>query len=288
MKLNTLFNQERPVFSLEIFPPKKTAGMAGMTDMIAELCTVKTDFISVTYGAGASRTDNKTAEIASSIKGLGVESMAHLTCVNSEKSTVLDVIDRLKQEGIENILALRGDINADAPVHDDFIYASDLVKVINQNGDFNIAGACYPEGHYQNKNLSEDITNLKYKIDAGVTHLITQLFFDNSSFYKFMAECRSQNIIVPVQAGIMPITASRQISRTVALSGASLPPEFTKMINKYNGLDEDLFEAGIEYASAQIIDLIQNGVDGIHLYAMNNPTVVKRIYQNIKPYLGGA
>ncbi len=285
MKINKLFEQKKTVFSLEIFPPKKTDGLEKIYNSLNDLTKVNPDFISVTYGAGASEVGNVTCEIAKKIKKMNIEPLAHLTCVNSTKDKVLQVVKDLKANDIENILALRGDINPNISKCTDFKYASDLIKLIKEQGDFNIVGACYPEKHYQNETLEIEIEKLHYKVDAGATHLITQLFFDNKLFYKFIDKARQGGINVPVATGIMPIVATRQIERTVALSGASLPPEFTQMINQYAGDEQGLFEAGIEYATKQIIDLINNGVQGVHIYTMNNPVVSAKIYQNIKNYL---
>ena len=232
--------------------------------------------------------DNSTCEIASNIKkNHGIEGVAHLTCVNSSREDVKEMIGRFRQADIKNVLALRGDIVPDQPRKYDFAHANELAIEIQRkcNDDLDILGACYPEGHYESKSLDEDIHNLKYKIGAGANVLITQLFFDNKCFYEFLGKARQMGIKVPISAGIMPIVNSRQIERTVALSGASLPPEFTKMISTYEHDPEGLFEAGIKYAVDQIRDLIKNGVDGIHLYTMNNPKVALRVYEEIKDLL---
>lgn len=232
--------------------------------------------------------DNSTCEIASNIKKkYGIETVAHLTCVNSSREDVKEMIGRFQEADIKNVLALRGDIVPDQEIKKDFEHSNELAIEIQRkcNDDIDILGACYPEGHYESRSLDEDIQNLKYKIGAGVKALITQLFFDNQLFYEFMGKARMLGIKVPVSAGIMPIVNSRQIERTVALSGASLPHEFTKMIGLYENDPERLFDAGIEYAVNQIRDLITNGVDGIHLYIMNNPKVALRIYDEIKDLL---
>jgi methylenetetrahydrofolate reductase (NADPH) len=207
--------------------------------------------------------------------------------VNSSREDVKEMIGRFQAADIQNVLALRGDIVPDEVIKKDFEHANELAIEIQRkcNDDIEILGACYPEGHYESKSLDEDIQNLKYKIGAGVKVLITQLFFDNQLFYEFVGKARMLGIKVPISAGIMPIVNSRQIERTVALSGASLPPEFTKMIGRYEHDPEGLFEAGIEYAVAQIRDLIKNGVDGIHLYTMNNPKVALAVYDKIKDLL---
>lgn len=288
MRIPELFEQKKPVFSLEIFPPKKKANIETIYDTVKELAICKPDFISVTYGAGGNMADNSTCEIASTIKKkYGIEAVAHLTCVNSSREDVKEMIGRFQAADIRNVLALRGDIMPDQIVKKDFEHANELAIEIQRkcNDDLEILGACYPEGHYESKSLDEDIQNLKYKIGAGVKVLITQLFFDNQLFYEFVGKARMLGIKVPISAGIMPIVNSRQIERTVALSGASLPAEFTKMIGRYEHDPEGLFDAGIEYAVNQIRDLIKNGVDGIHLYTMNNPKVALRVYEEIKDLL---
>lgn len=288
MKIPQLFDQKKPVFSLEIFPPKKKANLETIYSTVEKLAVCKPDFISVTYGAGGNLADNATCEIASNIKkNYGIEAVAHLTCVNSSQEDVKEMIDRLYTADIENILALRGDIVPDQPMKHDFAHANELAIEIQRKcrDDLEILGACYPEGHYESKSLDEDIHNLKYKIGAGVKVLITQLFFDNQLFYEFLGKARQMGVSVPISAGIMPIVNSKQIERTVALSGASLPPEFTKMISAYEHDPDGLFEAGIRYAAGQIRDLIKNGVDGIHLYTMNNPQVALRVHEAIRDLL---
>ena len=288
MKIPELFEQKKPVFSLEIFPPKKKANIDTIYDTVAKLAECNPDFISVTYGAGGNLADNSTCEIASNIKKkYGIETAAHLTCVNSTREDVKEMIGRFQAADIRNVLALRGDIVPDQEIKKDFEHANELAIEIQRkcNDDIEILGACYPEGHYESRSLDEDIHNLKYKIGAGVKALITQLFFDNQLFYEFIGKARMMGIRVPISAGIMPIVNSRQIERTVALSGARLPHEFTKMIGLYENDPEGLFDAGIEYAVNQIRDLITNGVDGIHLYIMNNPEVARRVYEDIKDLL---
>lgn len=288
MKIPELYDKKKPVFSLEIFPPKRKVNVDTIYDTVEKLIDCNPDFISVTYGAGGNMADNSTCEIASNIKkNYGVETVAHLTCVNSTRDDVKKMIGRFAEADIENVLALRGDIVDENTVKKDFKHANELAIEVQRkcNDDLEILGACYPEGHYESKSLDEDIQNLKYKIGAGVKVLITQLFFDNQLFYEFIGKARMLGIKVPVSAGIMPIVNSRQIERTVALSGASLPHDFTKMIGLYENDLEGLYEAGINYAVNQIRDLINNGVDGIHLYTMNNPNVALKVYDKIKDLL---
>lgn len=288
MKIPELYNKKKPVFSLEIFPPKRKSGIDKIYETVEKMIVCRPDFISVTYGAGGNIADNATCEIASNIKKrYGIETVAHLTCVNSTKEDVKEMIERFASADIENVLALRGDIVPDEEIKHEFAHANELAIEVQRkcNDNLEILGACYPEGHYESKSLDEDIQNLKYKIGAGVKVLITQLFFDNQCFYGFLGKARQMGINVPISAGIMPIVNSRQIEKTVTLSGASLPHEFTKMVSLYEHEPEKLFEAGIEYAVYQIRDLITNGADGIHLYIMNNSEVALRIYDKIKDLL---
>ncbi len=287
MKLASIFEQKETVFSFEIFPPKKTSSIDTIYNTLEELKNLKPDFISVTYGAGGLEAGNsKTCEIASVIKHkYNIEPIAHLTCVNSKKEQVLAELQALKNNGIENILALRGDIVPDIPRCEDFKYASDLISFVKENGDFDIAAACYPEGHPSAESFAADIKHLKNKVDCGASHLISQLFFDNNSFYDFMEKCEIADIKVPIEAGIMPVTNKAQIERMVSLCGASLPAKFTKVMQKFGDNPEALRDAGIAYAIDQIVDLISQGVDGIHLYTMNNPYVARRISEAISSLL---
>ena len=284
MKIAQLFNDERTVFSFEVFPPKRDHAIDTIYETLDELQDLKPDFISVTYGASGSLADNSTCEIASAIKHrYGIESAAHLTCVNSTKEEVTEVLRRLHENEIENILALRGDIVPDVPRKNDFKYASELVSFIKETDyDFGISGACYPEGHQNSRNQVDDILNMKKKVDAGAEHLISQLFFDNNLFYDFVEKARIAGINVPIEAGIMPVVNKKQIERMVSLCGASLPSKFTKMMSRYEHKPEAMRDAGIAYAVNQIVDLVSQGVDGIHLYTMNNPYIARRISESVK------
>ena len=286
MKVSELFKREKTVFSSEVFPPKKTSSIESVYNTLEDLCNCNPDFISVTYGAGGSAAGNKTCEIASVLKNkYNMEAAAHLTCVYSSKEDIDAELLKLKENGIENILALRGDINPDYERKYDFMYASDLVKYINEHGDFDVFGACYPEGHMEAENIIEDIKNLKIKTDAGVSHLVTQLFFDNDLFYRFRDMTEIAGINVPIEAGIMPVTNKSQIEKMVSMCGASLPSKFSKVMQKYENNPEALRDAGIAYAVDQIVDLLSNGVDGIHLYTMNNPYVARKITDAVKNLL---
>lgn len=288
MNISDLFHSKKTVFSLEVFPPKKTSSEETIFNTLYDLRHLPVNFISVTYGAGGSTLQkNKTCEIASLIKKeYDIEALSHLTCISSSKEDIIEMMQKLKKNNITNIMALRGDINPDVPPKTDFKYASDLVSFIKTYDDsFNVVGACYPEGHGESPNLDTDIGNLKIKVQAGVGHLITQLFFDNQFFYAFMEKAIAAGINVPIQAGIMPIINLAQIEKTVSMCGASLPPKFSHIINKYANDPQSLKEAGLEYAIEQIIDLIEQGVAGIHLYTMNNTEMAKRVYDSIKNLL---
>lgn len=284
MKIAQLFNEERSVFSFEVFPPKRDHAIDTIYETLDELQDLKPDFISVTYGASGSLADNSTCEIASAIKHrYGIESAAHLTCVNSTREEVTEVLRRLHENEIENILALRGDIVPDVPRKNDFKHASDLITFIKDTDyDFGISGACYPEAHQDSRNQVDDILNLKKKVDAGAEHLISQLFFDNNLFYDFVEKARIAGINVPIEAGIMPVVNKKQIERMVSLCGASLPSKFTKMMSRYERKPEAMRDAGIAYAVNQIVDLVSQGVDGVHLYTMNNPYIARRISESVK------
>ncbi len=282
MKIAEMFGKGKTILSFEVFPPKKTSSIETVYNTIEQLTDLKPAYISVTYGAGGNLANNSTCEIASAIKNkYNTEAMAHVTCVNCTKSDLETILGRFNEAGIENILALRGDINPDIPPKTDFRYASELVTFIKEHGDFGISGACYPEVHAEAPDMITDILNLKKKVDAGAQTLVTQLFFENSAFYDFRDKARIAGINVPISAGIMPVTNKSQIERMVTMCGASLPQKFTKMIQKYEFNQEALIDAGIAYAADQIVDLISNGVEGIHLYTMNNPYVARKITEII-------
>lgn len=283
MKIASLFNEKKPVLSFEIFPPKKESTLKNIDGTLAELSQLNPDFISVTFGAGGTLANNATVQLAKKMKSeYGIEPVAHLTCLNFTKNEIDDILNQLEENQIENILALRGDINPDIEPKNDFHYASDLVAYVKSNSKMGIAGACYPEKHLDSKNLDEDIINLKKKVDAGAEHLISQLFFDNELFYSFREKARNAGIMVPIEAGIIPVTNKKQIERMVSMCGASLPAKFMKVLDKYEDRPEALLDAGIAYAVNQIVDLIANDVDGIHIYTMNNPVIAKKICEAVK------
>lgn len=285
MRTSEIF-KNKTVLSLEIFPPQRTASIDIIYHTLDDLKGLNPDFISVTYGAGGSENNHATLEIASAIKNkYGIESVAHLPCININKEEVLNMLEGLKKAGVENILALRGDVNPEFPPKPDFRYASDLISFIKQNGDFNIIGACYPEGHNECQSLVDDIRNLKTKVDAGTDQLITQLFFDNSYFYAFRERAFIAGINVPIEAGIMPVVNKKQIERMVSLCGVKLPKKFITMMERYENNPVAMRDAGIAYAVDQIVDLMSQGVDGIHLYTMNNSYIAQKIYAAIRTLL---
>lgn len=280
MKVRDIF-REKTVFSFEVFPPKKTSTVDVIYQTLDELSGLKPDFISVTFGAGGSGNSFFALDIASRIKESGLTPVLHLPCINFTRAEIDSTLDEAKKRGIENILALRGDINPDIPPVKDFEHASDLITYLRGKGDFDIAGACYPECHPDAETLEEDIGNLKKKVDAGADHLITQLFFDNDSFYDFREKVAAAGIDVPIEAGIMPVVNKNQIERMVTTCGASLPRKFVKIMQRYEHNPEALRDAGIAYAINQIVDLAASGVDGIHLYTMNNAYVARKISEAV-------
>lgn len=273
---------------MEVFPPKKTSNIETVFQTLDELKDLKPDFISVTYGAGGSANCGNTLEIAKRIKNVcGVESVVHLPCVNLTKAQAEEVLTQFKDAGVKNILALRGDKTEGVEPANEFTYASDLISFIkdfnNKTGaDFEIYGACYPELHPESSDLFQDINALKAKEDAGANHFLSQLFFDNEKFYRFQERARLAGVKSPLEAGIMPATNRKSIERMVSLTNAELPHKFTKMMEKYEDSPEAIRDAGIAYAIDQIVDLVTNGVDGIHLYTMNNPYVARRINEAVR------
>lgn len=283
MKIKERLQENKVHISFEVFPPKTDAGFESVMGAVEKIAALKPSYISVTYGAGGGTSKN-TVKIASHIKkDLGVPSLAHLTCASSTREEVHAVIDRLKEEGIENILALRGDIPKDAsfPIPGQYHYASELIRDIKEQGDFCIGAACYPEGHVESASKDEDILHLKEKVDCGVDFLTTQMFFDNSILYNFLYRIREKGITVPVLPGIMPVTNGKQIARICSLSGTVLPQRFLAVVDKFGDNPAAMQQAGIAYATDQIIDLIANGIQNIHIYSMNKPEVAAAIMANL-------
>ncbi|MDD7793017.1 methylenetetrahydrofolate reductase [NAD(P)H] [Clostridium sp. 'White wine YQ'] len=282
MFIKDIFESRKVVYSFEIFPPKTTSSLETIYTTLENLGELKPDFISVTYGAGGSTVDNKTTQLSSLIKNkYGIEALAHLTCIGSTKEDINNILNDLKKNNINNILALRGDIPIGQTNNGEFSYAYELVNHIKDQGDFGVSAACYPEGHIECRNLELDIERLKQKVDNGAEHLVSQLFFNNEIFYNFLDRADKEGINVPIEAGIMPVVNKKQIERISSLCGAQLPAKFLRMMDKYEHNPEALRDAGIAYAVEQIVDLLSSGVRGIHLYTMNNPLVARRITENI-------
>ena len=283
MSIIELF-ENKTVFSFEVFPPKKESGVETIYSTLKDLKELNPDFISVTYGAGGSGTNGvSTADLCSLIKNeYGIETIAHLSCLYNTKESVDKILEELKANDVKNILALRGDVNPDVEIKDDFKYASDLVEYIkSKDMGFDITGACDPEVHQEAEDLHTDVLNLKKKVDAGASHLISQLFFDNNSFYEFMDEARGVGIDVPVEAGIMPVTTKSQIERMVSMCGASIPAKLSKLLQRFGDDKMAMRDAGISYAIDQIMDLVANGVDGVHIYTMNDAYVARKITEAV-------
>ncbi|QAA34053.1 methylenetetrahydrofolate reductase [NAD(P)H] [Clostridium manihotivorum] len=282
MFIKDLFKQKRLVYSFEIFPPKLTSPIDTVYKTIEELAILNPDYISVTYGAGGSVNNNRTCELSSLVKNkYGIEALAHLTCINSDEEKITKIVDSLNKNNVKNILALRGDVNGEQNLEDSYKYAYQLIEYLKERGNVCLGAACYPEGHIQSDNIDKDIMHLKNKVDAGADFLISQLFFDNSLYYNFLDKAYKKGINVPIQAGIMPVTNKKQIERIASLSGAYLPEKFIKIMDKYEYNPEALRDAGIAYATEQIVDLVSSGVNGIHLYTMNNPYIANKITTSI-------
>ncbi len=288
MKLRDIIGKEKVTLSFEVFPPKTHTNYQSVFDAAMEVAAIGPDYMSVTYGAGGSTRDN-TIKIAETIQNkYGVTVIAHLTCVGASTEDVKAYAEQMKAAGIDNVLALRGDRPSDysGEAFTDFHYASELIREIKKSGDFCVGGACYPEGHTEAFNKKEDIENLKKKIDAGCEFLTTQMFFDNNILYNFLYRIREKGITVPVIAGIMPITRANQVKRACELSGCNVPERFRNLVDRFGTDPKAMEQAGIAYATDQIIDLIANGVNNIHLYSMNKPHVAESIKKNISEMIG--
>lgn len=283
MKIRDILKSEEPHISFEVFPPKTDAGYDSVLTATKKIAALKPSFISVTYGAGGGTSKNTVSIATQIMDDFGVTSLAHLTCVSSTKEEVHRVIGQLKENKIENILALRGDIPAESkfPLPSHYRYASELIEDIRKQGDFCIGAACYPEGHVETEHKKDDIKNLKHKVECGVDFLTTQMFFDNNILYNFLYRIREKGITVPVLPGIMPVTNKTQIARIGGLSGTILPERFRAIVDRFGDDPAAMQQAGIAYATDQIIDLIANGVNHIHVYSMNKPEVAGAIMQNL-------
>ena len=291
MKLTELFSSNKLSLSFEVFPPKSDTAFESVKRATEEIAALKPSFMSVTYGAGGG-TSKYTLEIAKNIKArYGVPTLAHLTCVSSTKETVAKKIEDMRQSGIENVMALRGDLTPELETGDrsrwPYRYAVDLIRELKESGaDFCIGGACYPEVHPESTCQKDDIKFLKEKVDAGCSFLTTQMFFDNNLLYNFLYKIREAGITVPVIPGIMPITNGNQVERAIKLSGSFMPQRFKSIVDKFGGDPPAMKQAGIAYATDQIIDLFANGINNVHVYSMNKPEVAAAILANLSDILG--
>ena len=291
MKIIDILNSGKMSMSFEVFPPKTDTAFENVSRATQEIAKLKPSYMSITYGAGGG-TSRYTLDIAENImKDFGVPTLAHLTCVSSSRETVRERIEEMNARGINNVLALRGDIPADMENDDrsdwSYRYAVDLIREIKESGyDFCIGGACYPEIHPESSNQKEDIKHLKEKVDAGCEFLTTQMFFDNNLLYNFLYKIREAGITVPIVAGIMPITNANQVDRAIKLSGSFMPQRFKSLVDKFGSDPLAMKQAGIAYATDQIIDLYANGLTNIHVYSMNKPDVAQKIQANLSDILG--
>ncbi len=282
MKLSELFAQKRPTLSFEVFPPKTDDKYETIKFAAEKIAALKPDYMSVTYGAGGGTSDYTVSVAADILNNYNVTPLAHLTCVSSDKQKITAQLKVLKDNNIENILALRGDIpkNSDNSAGE-YKYAAQLIRDIKSMGDFCIGGACYPETHVESSTSAEDIKYLKEKVDTGCDFLTTQMFFDNNILYSFLYKIREAGITVPVVAGIMPVTNGKQIKRICELSGTYLPQRFKSIVDKFGSDPAAMTQAGVAYATDQIIDLLANGVNAVHVYSMNKPEVAAAIQANL-------
>ncbi|MBP3232842.1 MAG: methylenetetrahydrofolate reductase [NAD(P)H] [Eubacterium sp.] len=283
MKISEIYKNKKRSLSFEIFPPKKDSQLEDIDDTLDVLSELNPDFISVTFGAGGSSNCNRTIELAKKIKyKYGIEPVVHLTCLHYDKTEIREFARVLKKEGIENVLALRGDRNDRVKEKDDFKHSSDLIRFLKPDYDFCFLGACYPECHPESPDRVSELKCLRSKVDAGAEVLISQLFFDNETFFRFNEQCKIADINIPVIPGVMPVINATQIKRMISMCNATFPERFERIIKRYENNKEALFDAGMSYALSQIIDLLVSDIQGIHLYTMNNPAVARRICEGIK------
>lgn len=280
MKIGNLLRDGNVHLSCEVFPPKKFDGIAQASAVAQEIAALRPAFMSVTYGAAGS-TPGHTLAVAKAVAEKDITPLCHLTCVQSTRDHVRQVLSDMKQAGMENVLALRGDLPREGEVCNDFRYASELVEYIHTQGDFCVGAACYPEGHPESGGRIRDVDFLKRKVDAGVDFLTTQMFFDNGILYNFLFRALRAGIDLPVCAGIMPITTTQQVERVVKLSGSIMPPRFIAIADRFAHDPDAMAQAGIAFATEQIIDLVANGVTNIHLYTMNKPWITRAIVNNL-------
>lgn len=287
MKVIDIIKSGKPSLSLEVFPPKTDDKFESVKSVTEEIASLAPSFMSVTYGAGGGTSDF-TVSIAKNIQDkYNVPALAHLSCISSTKERVQSQLKQLKEAGIENILALRGDIPEGMSMdHLDYHYASELIAEIKKIGDFCIGGACYPESHPESESSFEDIKNLKIKEDCGCDFFTTQMFFDNNILYNFLYRAREAGINVPIVAGIMPVTNAKSIKRICAINNSLLPQRFIRIVDKFGSDPDKMMQAGIAYATEQIVDLYANGVNAVHVYTMNKPEVARAIMENISKIIG--
>ena len=281
MKIIDHLKGNKPGVSCELFPPKQGTELANALEIVRTIAEQKPSFISVTYGAGGSNVGQAVA-IAAEVHQCGVPSMAHLTCINADEQRIETVLGQLQEKGIDNILALRGDLPEGVSLENTtYQHASDLAKKIKSFGDFCVGGACYPEGHPESAGLNDDIEKLKIKVDSGVEFLVTQMFFDNDTMYNYMYRLLAHGITVPVVPGVMPVTNAAQIQRICRMSDTKLPPRFRAIVEKYGDDPESMKQAGINYATTQVLELLANGFMDVHIYTMNKPEIIGGILQNL-------
>ncbi len=289
MKISAILAQNKPTLSFEVFPPKTDAAFDSVRAATEKIAALRPDFMSVTYGAGGNGA-HYTLEIAENLqKNLGVTQLAHLTCVDSSEAGIVAMLDKFKKAGIENVMALRGDIPKEPKLPREewsYAHANELMQKIKNYGDFCIGGACYPETHPESLSRKEDIAYLKEKVACGCDFLTSQMFFDNNIFFNFMYHLRDAGINVPILAGIMPVTNASQLRRIMQISGTELPQRFKAILDKFGSSPDAMTQAGIAYATDQIIDLYANGVNNVHVYTMNKPEVAEKILSNLSAILG--
>ncbi len=281
MKIIDHLKGTKPGVSCELFPPKQGTQLANAIDIVHTIANQQPSFISVTYGAGGSNA-GEAVKVAAEVAKCGVPSMAHLTCISADEKKIEGILEQLQENSIQNVLALRGDLpNGVTLDNATYRHASDLVKKIKSFGNFCVGGACYPEGHPESAGLNDDIEKLKIKVDSGVEFLVTQMFFDNDTMYNYMYRLLAHGITVPVVPGVMPVTNAKQIQHICKLSGTKLPLRFRAIVEKYGDDPEAMKQAGINYATAQVLDLLANGFMDVHIYTMNKPEIIGGILQNL-------
>ena len=284
LKVIDILNNGKVNVSCELFPPKVWSQVSGAKQVVRDIAKLSPSFMSVTYGAGGG-TSEHTVDLSREVQNCGVTALAHLTCLSTDESKLISVIEQLKADHIENILALRGD-KGELSVPGAFAHASDLISLIRKHGDFCIGGACYPECHPESASVAADLQGLKIKAESGCQFFTTQMFFDNNVFYKFMYRLLAAGINVPVVAGIMPVTNSSQLERIVSLSGSGIPLRFKAIADRFASDPDAMKQAGIAYATEQIIDLVASGVNNIHIYTMNKPDIAAGIMANLSDIIG--